>query len=43
VVLAKQDEFHGPDDSLLKLEGAHNITVTGRPGISCNTVSIEKV
>ena len=32
VLLAKRDEFHGPDDSLLKLEGTHNITLQGRPG-----------
>lgn len=32
LVLAKQDEFHGSDDSLLKLEGAENITIMGRVG-----------
>ena len=32
VLLAKQNEFHGPQDSLLKIEGAHNITVHGQPG-----------
>ena len=31
-LLAKRDEFHGLDDSLLKLEGAHNVSLLGRPG-----------
>ena len=32
VVLAKQDEFHGNYDSLLTVEGAHNISILGRAG-----------
>ena len=31
-LLAKRDEFHGLDDSLLKIEGAANISLQGRPG-----------
>jgi hypothetical protein len=34
VVLAKRDEFHGNDDTLLKAEGAHNISILGQPGSS---------
>jgi hypothetical protein len=34
VVLAKQDAFHGEDDSLLKAEGAHNISILGGSGSS---------
>ena len=32
VLLAKQDEFHGPQDSLLTLRGATNIAITGGQG-----------
>ena len=33
-LLAKQDEFHGRDDSLLTIRGAHNISLLGRRGSS---------